>query len=123
MQGFLLLCLGVVSGKLYDRGYLRLLLYAGGFFIVFGTMMLSISTKYYQIFLAQGVTVGLGQALTFTPSLSIVPPYFTTRRAFAMALASSGGSFGGVIYPLIFQHLQPSIGFGVSQHTLNCNNY
>ncbi|KAK3064498.1 hypothetical protein LTS18_006689 [Coniosporium uncinatum] len=51
IQCFLLQLTGVVTGPIYDRGYLRLLLIAGSFTIVFGHMMLSLS----HIGLAVGV--------------------------------------------------------------------
>lgn len=39
---------------------------------VFGLMMLSLSSKYYQIILSQSICSGLGLSLFFTPSLSAV---------------------------------------------------
>lgn len=81
------------------------------FFTVFGTMMQSLGTTYYQIFLAQGLTVGLGTGFIFLPSVAIVTTYFTTKRALAIGITASGGSLGSVIYPIVFERLQPRIGF------------
>ena len=50
----------VLVGPVFDLGYVRLLVGLGAFMVVFGMMMTSISTDYYQVFLAQGVCVGLG---------------------------------------------------------------
>ena len=52
---------GIVSGALYDRGYIRTLLVVGGVMVVFGFMMLSLAKEYYQIILTQGVCIGLGE--------------------------------------------------------------
>lgn len=56
---------GIVSGALYDRGYIRALLIVGGALVVFGFMMLSLAKEYYQIILAQGICIGLGTYSAF----------------------------------------------------------
>lgn len=111
-QGFFLLLVGSIAGPIYDKGYLRSLVISGSFFIVFGLMMTSISTEYYQVFLAQGVTVGLGCGLLLIPGLAVIAQYFTTKRALTIGIAASGGSVGALLYPIIFKRLQVQISFG-----------
>ncbi|KAF7894869.1 hypothetical protein EAF00_006683 [Botryotinia globosa] len=65
---------------------------SGCFMIVLGTMMLSLSTKYYQIILSQGIVIGLGAGLVYIPALAITSTRFTTKRPFAIGCASSGSS-------------------------------
>lgn len=72
MQAWLLILVGVLSGPLFDLGYFRPMLYLGNFLVVFGIMMLSLCTKYWQVFLAQGVCMGLGAGLLYIPSLALV---------------------------------------------------
>jgi MFS family permease len=74
-------------------------------------MMNSISNNYWQVFLSQGLCVGLGTGCLFLPSVAIVATYFTTMRALAIGFVASGGSIGSVIYPIVFHRLQPRIGF------------
>ncbi|KAJ5370752.1 Major facilitator superfamily domain general substrate transporter [Penicillium cataractarum] len=112
VQGFLLLMAGAVVGPIYDKGYLTSLLAAGTFLVVFGLMMTSLATKYYQIFLAHGLVVGLGCSCLFLPSIAIVATYFTSRRALATGITASGGSIGSVIYPIMFHKLIGPVGFG-----------
>jgi MFS family permease len=107
----MLVSLSAVSGPIFDRGHVRALLVMGTFFTVFGLMMTSLGTEYYQIFLAQGVCVGIGGGLLFLPSVAIVATYFTTKRALATGITAAGGSIGSVIYPILFRKLQPQIGF------------
>jgi MFS family permease len=128
LQGFLILNIGVLTGPIFDMGYFKSLISVGSFMVVFGMLMTSISTKYYQIFLAQGVCVGIGGGFLFIPSVAIIAMYFHKKRSFAIGLAASGSSIGenyhfrqifspnslpkgGVIYPIIFHQLQPRIGF------------
>lgn len=94
VQGFLLFLVGVIVGPVFDRGYLKSLIIIGSFFVVFGLMMTSLSTEYYQVFLAHGISVGIGCAFLFLPSIAIVATYFTSRRALAMGITASGGSIG-----------------------------
>jgi MFS family permease len=57
-------------------------------------MMLSICTEYWQIFLAQGLVVGLGGGMLYIPAIALVTTQFTTKRPLAVGLASSGSSIG-----------------------------
>lgn len=111
IQAFLLLVVGVVSGPLYDAGYFRTLISCGTFCLVFGLMMTSLATQYWQIMLAQGILVGLGNGCLFTPSVAILPQYFSRKRALANGLAATGSSLSGIIYPLAFRALQVRVGF------------
>lgn len=73
--------------------------------------MSSLATEYYQLFLAQGVCVGLGGGCVFAPSVAVISTYFTTKRAFAIGIVAAGGSVGSTIYPIVFRKLQPALGF------------
>ncbi|CAD6572258.1 MAG: hypothetical protein ASARMPRED_005210 [Alectoria sarmentosa] len=118
IQSFLLLIVGVITGPLYDAGYFRALILTGTCLITFGFMMTSLCSQYWQVLLAQAICIGLGQGCLFIPSVAIIPQYFTTKKAFATGLASSGSSLGGVIYPIVFSQLQPRIGFGWATRVL-----
>ncbi|KAH6659097.1 major facilitator superfamily domain-containing protein [Truncatella angustata] len=112
IQSFLLLSVGVLSGPLYDKGYLRSLLLAGSVLIVIGLMMTSLCTQFWQLVLAQAICIGTGTGILYIPSLAVIPQYFHRRKALALGLVVSGSSCGGVVYSIIFTELQPRIGFG-----------
>ena len=80
--------------------------------VVFGVMMLSLATKYYQILLAQAICIGLGSGMIFTPALAQVTVSFSKRRPIALSLTTAGVGLGGIIYPIVFDQLEPRIGFG-----------
>lgn len=105
---------GLVSGPLYDRGYLKYLIYVGAFGVVFGHMMLSLVSEFWQALLAQGFVVGLGAGMMFTPGVTVLQSYFSTKIGLATGLAAAGSSFGGVIYPIVFYRLIDRIGYGWS---------
>ncbi|KAG8532390.1 uncharacterized protein KY384_002875 [Bacidia gigantensis] len=111
IQAFLLLFAGILCGRALDAGYFYHMAALGGFLEVFGMMMTSIATKYWQVFLSQGVCVGLGCGCLFTPSIAIIGTYFTSKRSIATGLAASGSSVGGVIYPIIVRRMFQTIGF------------
>lgn len=59
-----------------------------------------------QIFLSQGLCMGLAMGLTYSPSLVINGYYFQTRkRALAMGIATCGSAVGGVVQPIMLNNL------------------
>jgi MFS family permease len=86
---------GMWSGRLSDKYGPRPLLAVGGFFLVLGNMMSSLSAKYYQFLLSQGFCVALGMGLAFTPALAVQSQWFLRHRGFAVALVMSGQNLGG----------------------------
>lgn len=109
---FLLFFLGIPAGRLTDAGYFRLLVLCGAFLTTFGTFMTSICNTYWQLFLAQGVCIGMGNGLLFAPTMAVISTYFTSKRALAMGIAACGSVSGGLIFPSIVRTLLPTIGFG-----------
>jgi hypothetical protein len=94
VQAWLLIAIGVLSGPLFDMGYFRSMLFAGNFLVVLGIMMLSLCDKYWQVFLAQGVCMGLGAGLLYIPSLALVGIWFEKKRAIAFGIVMSGIAVG-----------------------------
>jgi MFS family permease len=73
------------------------------------------SQPYVQMFLAQGVGMGLGAGIVYIPSMAVLSHYFQKRRALAMSIVASGSSFGAVIHPIMLnQTLHSSLGFGTA---------
>ncbi|KAK1594574.1 major facilitator superfamily domain-containing protein [Colletotrichum navitas] len=111
IQSCLLLLVGVLVGPLYDAGYFRSLTLTGTALVFVGMAATSFATRYWQTLLAQAFCVGLGAGCLYIPSVAIIPQYFSARRALATGIATTGSSFGGVVYPLIVQSLLPRVGF------------
>ena len=111
VQIFLVYLIGTFSGRALDAGYFHTVLACGSCLQVFAVFMTSISTQYWQLFLAQGICKGLGDGLVFCPTISLVATYFSKNRVVAMACAASGAATGGIIFPVIAQQLLAKIGF------------
>jgi MFS family permease len=78
---------------------------------VFGLMMASLGTEYYQILLAQGICSPIGISCLFTPATYCTLTWFHRRRGLVMGIISAGSSLGGVIFPIMIDHLITDVGF------------
>ncbi|CAG8981042.1 hypothetical protein HYALB_00008196 [Hymenoscyphus albidus] len=112
IQIFLTWSLGTFTGRLTDAGYFRSVFITGSVFSVLGLFMASISTQYWQIFLAQGVCCGVGNGFLFCPMLAVASTYFSKKKPIAIGICACGGATGGLIFPAMVQQLIPSVGYG-----------
>ena len=110
-QIFLLFFIGTFSGRATDYGLFRVTYLLGSIFQVLGVFMTSISTKYWQLFLAQGICTGIGNGLVFCPVLALVSTYFSSKKSLAISIVACGTASGGLVFPAIVQQLLPRIGF------------
>ncbi|KAH8774534.1 major facilitator superfamily transporter [Diaporthe sp. PMI_573] len=110
-QVFLTLALGTLSGRLADAGYSRHAVLAGCLVIVSGTLLTSFCTRYWQFLIVQGIYIGFGLGMAYMPSIAVIGCYFKRRRSLALALSTTGGGFGSLIFPSVLQYLIPKIGF------------
>ncbi|KAI9570489.1 MFS general substrate transporter [Boletus coccyginus] len=111
---FLGVGLGLVSGTLYDRGYFYHLLIGGSLLQSFALFMLSLTQpgQYYEIFLTQGIGLGVAQGILYVPTLAVVSHYFRQHRTLAMCLVSTGSALGSVVHPIMLNNLfNRSVGF------------
>ncbi|KJA18709.1 hypothetical protein HYPSUDRAFT_1097662, partial [Hypholoma sublateritium FD-334 SS-4] len=107
---------GIVIGRVFDAGYFHHMMIAGSILQVVSMIMLSLAHqgRYYQVFLAQAVGMGLGQSMLLLPSLAIIGQHFQRRRALATGLATSGASVGGLVWTTLLNHLNKHISFANS---------
>ncbi|KAJ3542999.1 hypothetical protein NM208_g2232 [Fusarium decemcellulare] len=114
VQSFLVMFVSVVAGSLFDAGYFRALITIGSTLVVIGYMLLSLCAEntYWQVMLTQGVCISIGSGIIFVPSVAVLTQYFDTRLSFAVGIAASGSSVGGVVYPIMFRNLVYRLGFG-----------
>ncbi|KXH26798.1 major facilitator superfamily transporter [Colletotrichum salicis] len=111
LQIFFMMAMGPIIGQLYDHYGPRYLILAGTFLHVFGLMMTSLATQYWQILLAQGVCSAIGVAAIFQPALNTIHGWFNVKRGAAFGLLSTGSSIGGIVFPIMVTRLIKSLGY------------
>ncbi|PKS12587.1 hypothetical protein jhhlp_000795 [Lomentospora prolificans] len=112
LQIFFQMGMGPIVGTIYDKFGPRYLILFGSVLHVFGLMMASISTQYYQILLAQGACSGIGVSAIFQPSLNVIHGWFDKKRGAAFGIVATGSSIGGVIFPIMVRRLIQELGYG-----------
>ena len=55
--------------------------------------------------MVQGVLSGIGTGLLNAPSSALVSQHFSKRRTLVLSLVASGTPLGGVIHPIMLNHL------------------
>ncbi|KAI3122409.1 hypothetical protein CBS147326_8866 [Penicillium roqueforti] len=118
IQIFLLFFIGTFSGRATDAGYFTFTLACGAILECFSIFMTSLCTKYWQLFLAQGVGQGIGCGLMFCPTLALVSTYFAKNRGIAIGLVASGSATGGLVFPAVVMKMLPHVGYGWTIRTL-----
>lgn len=92
---------GFITGQLADRYGYRLMALVGSFMFCLGYLFASFSDQVWQLFLAQGILVGIGSSIGFFPAVSIPSQWFFKRRGLATGICVSGSGVGGLIFSLI----------------------
>lgn len=121
---FLFLCYLMAGqvGPLFDAYGPYQLVICGIVFYTVGIMMTSLATQYYQFFLAFSVCTGFGCALLMTPEIAIIGHWFKKRRGTAIGAATVGGSFGGVVFPVMLRRMYATAGYAWALRTLGFVN-
>ncbi|KAL5415273.1 hypothetical protein PMIN06_006911 [Paraphaeosphaeria minitans] len=108
---------GPIVGFFFDNHGPKYLLAVGAFFHVFGLMMTSLCSEYYQFILAQGICSPLGLNCIFNAAVSSLPSWFLKKRGLAYGVTAAGSGLGGIIFPIMASHLIPQIGYGWTMRT------
>ena len=111
IQVFLIYFISTFSGRATDAGYYRHVLIAGLTLQLVGVFATSFATQYWQLFLAQGICVGLGDGLVFCPTVTLISTYFLKKRALAISGIANGFVTGGIVFTIIARQLLYKIGF------------
>ncbi|KAI0716985.1 MFS general substrate transporter [Earliella scabrosa] len=96
---------GLVLGRLFDMGYLRIPVFLASVLLVVCTFLTTECTEFWQFLLCQGFGIGLGSGVVFTAASGVVPHWFHKNLGLAFACMASGSSIGGTIFPIILKNL------------------
>ncbi|KAH7913362.1 MFS general substrate transporter [Hygrophoropsis aurantiaca] len=103
--------MGGPIGRVFDAFGPRPIMISGSFLLILSIVTTSICTRYYQYLLSQGFLFGLSVGMLFYPSMASVSTHFNKYRATALGIAAAGSSVGGVVYPILLQHMFRATGF------------
>ncbi|KAI0051405.1 MFS general substrate transporter [Auriscalpium vulgare] len=114
LQVFVLYFFGAFSGAIFDAVGPTYMIPVSGFITAFAFFMLSLTKpeQIYQQFLTQSILFNLGATLGFFPALSVIPHWFRRKAAYAIGCVLAGASGGGIVFPIMLNHLIPRVGFG-----------
>lgn len=102
--------LAVVSGPLFDRYGPRWVMWTSTALIFLGMMLVANSEEIWQFILAF-IALGLGNGLGMSPSIGIITHWFMKKRGLVLGIATSGGSVGGLVFPLMLRYAYAKYGF------------
>jgi len=122
IQLWVIFVMSAFSGRALDAGLFIPTLVIGSIIQTVGIFMTSLCGNFWQLLLAQGITTGLGSGIIFCPAMGLVTTYFTRKRALAVAIVTTGNSFGGCVYPIVVRQLLPQIGFAWTVRVLGFMN-
>lgn len=131
---------GVQVGPSFDAYGPRWITFAGSVFLLLSVLLMGQCTgmcsviyssavflivvpadkllEYWQFLLSFGVLGGLGTSLTTTPAIAAIGHWFIHKRATATGIAATGGSVGGVVFPLLLRSLFPRAGWAWANRAL-----
>ncbi|KAI7861641.1 major facilitator superfamily domain-containing protein [Spinellus fusiger] len=95
--------LAMINGLTFLNVYLnrfgvRWIMFIGSFLLSLGIILSGSTNKVWQLYLTQGFMFGLGDCIVYMCIASVIPRWFTTKRAFAMGITSAGTGIGGLAF-------------------------
>ncbi|UKZ77895.1 hypothetical protein TrVFT333_005623 [Trichoderma virens FT-333] len=105
IQLFILFLGGAVVGPIFDKYGSRALMFSGTAVCLLSFICSSFAIHFYQYLLAQGILLGIGNALLFYPATGAISEWFNHKRGLALGIALSGSSVGGIFWPIIINKL------------------
>ncbi|KAI1786162.1 MFS general substrate transporter [Ganoderma leucocontextum] len=96
---------GLIVGRWFDMGYLKLPVFASSVLFV-GCMFLTAEcTQYWQFLLCQGFGIGIAGGVFYSVGSMVLTHWFKRRLGLALAIAYGGTSVGGCIFPIVAKAL------------------
>ncbi|THH29088.1 hypothetical protein EUX98_g5102 [Antrodiella citrinella] len=109
---------GLVTGRMFDMGYLRLPVAIASVVLIMATFLTAQCTQYWHFLLCQGFTTGMASGVVFGPMIGVLAHWFKRRKSVAIALASLGSAIGGIVFPIVARNLIPKVGFAWTMRIL-----
>lgn len=94
-----------ITTLLYQIFGLRTIVITGIILQTAGYVLASFAKKLWQLYLTQGLMIGLSFSLVYLPATLVLPTWFDKNRAFAFGIAVSGAGLGGIVFALSVDHV------------------
>ncbi|OAA74546.1 major facilitator superfamily transporter [Akanthomyces lecanii RCEF 1005] len=111
LYNFMVFFCGLQIGPVFDAHGPTALMCAALLLYVAAYVALGWCRLYWHFVVVVGVVAGVATSVVFVVPVATVGQYFRRRRGAATGLAMSGGSLGGVVFPLVFDRLVGRLGF------------
>lgn len=96
---------GIVMGGLTDRFGPRAILTLCGLLLGLGYFLMSQVNSLWQLYLFEGIIVGIGMSALYAPVLSLIARWFIQRRGLMTGIVLSGLGIGQLVVPPILSRL------------------
>ncbi len=111
VQQAIMLASNLIGGPLLDQFGPKPLLLAFSVLFAFSCMMISLTTQFWQVMLAQAIVQGIAMSISFGPPMTATILWWKKKSPPAVACTVAGSSIGGVIWPIMIDNLLKSVGF------------
>ncbi|TBU50236.1 MFS general substrate transporter [Dichomitus squalens] len=102
---------GLVVGRIFDMGHVKLPLGLASALLVAATFLTAQCTRYWQFLLCQGIALGIACGVIFGVIMGCPAHWFRRKLGLALGIMALGSSIGGTLYPIIVKNLMQKVGF------------
>ncbi|SSD62147.1 related to Riboflavin transporter MCH5 [Saccharomycodes ludwigii] len=95
----------IFSGTYFDRRGCRALLIGGALLHFAGLFGLASSTKLWMFIVSFSLVCGAANGMLMSPLVSVPSHYFKKKRGQFTAIATTGGSIGGIVFPILLRKM------------------
>lgn len=111
LYNFMVFFCGIQIGPIFDSRGPRWLMITGLVLFIVTFVALGFCQVYWHFLVVIGLVGGAATSVIFCVPVACLGHYFYAKRGGATGLAMTGGSLGGIMFPLILEDLSPRIGF------------
>lgn len=101
----------IIAGRLIDKYDPRIVIFGGGSIAALGMILSGFAQNIWQLILCYSVLVGLGDTVLYITCVAVVSRWFTTKRAFAIGIITTGVPLSGLITNPLTASLINNFGF------------
>ncbi|RPA75383.1 major facilitator superfamily protein [Ascobolus immersus RN42] len=75
-----------------------------------GWILASFCKRIWQLYLTQGILIGLGLGFIFIPSIAVMSQWFSKKRSLANGISAAGSGLGGLIWSFLTRAVIDKLG-------------